>query len=155
MFPEERQKKIIGILDEQKSVRVAELSKMLETSEVTIRRDLEELDKQNADQCPSTVKADIFERRCTSCHKRLVVFVKTCKADTDDTGKKKEPESSDTVYIKRKRNCNGKKKIFGHMCSFSYIIVNLICFIKKFIIAFSLAEQLIFCFNDFITDLIT
>ena len=33
MFPEERQKKIIGILDEQKSVRVAELSKMLETSE--------------------------------------------------------------------------------------------------------------------------
>ena len=45
MFPEERQKKIIGILDEQKSVRVAELSKMLETSEVTIRRDLEELDK--------------------------------------------------------------------------------------------------------------
>lgn len=47
MFPEERQKKIIGILDEQKSVRVAELSKMLETSEVTIRRDLEELDKQN------------------------------------------------------------------------------------------------------------
>ena len=39
MFPEERQKKIIGILDEQKSVRVAELSKMLETSEVTIRRD--------------------------------------------------------------------------------------------------------------------
>lgn len=46
MFPEERQKKIYDIVCEQRSVKVSELSQLLDTSEVTIRRDLEELDGQ-------------------------------------------------------------------------------------------------------------
>lgn len=46
MLPEERKKQIYEIVCKQESVRVSELSKMLETSEATIRRDLEELDER-------------------------------------------------------------------------------------------------------------
>ena len=46
MLPEERKKLIYEIVCKQESVRVSELSKMLETSEATIRRDLEELDER-------------------------------------------------------------------------------------------------------------
>ena len=47
MFPEERYKKISELLEEQDSVRVTELSRLLQTSEVTVRRDLEEMERQN------------------------------------------------------------------------------------------------------------
>lgn len=47
MFQEERQKKICEIVSKRKSVKVRELSALLDTSEATIRRDLEELDGQN------------------------------------------------------------------------------------------------------------
>lgn len=47
MFAEERQDKIYEILCRQHSVKVAELSQLLDTSEVTIRRDLDELQRQN------------------------------------------------------------------------------------------------------------
>lgn len=47
MFPEERQQKIYDLVCERKSVKVTELSSLLRTSEVTIRRDLEELHNQS------------------------------------------------------------------------------------------------------------
>lgn len=47
MFAEERQLKIYDIICERRSVKVGELSQMLDISEVTIRRDLEELHRQN------------------------------------------------------------------------------------------------------------
>lgn len=47
MFAEERQQKIYEIICKKRSIRVSELSKMLDISTVTIRRDLEELQKQN------------------------------------------------------------------------------------------------------------
>ncbi len=46
MFAEERQRKIYDLICEQKSVRVQQLSELLDISEVTIRRDLDELHKQ-------------------------------------------------------------------------------------------------------------
>lgn len=47
MFPEERQQKIYDLVCERKSVKVSELSGLMNTSEVTIRRDLEELHNQS------------------------------------------------------------------------------------------------------------
>ena len=47
MFAEERQEVIFQIVNRRGSVRVAELSEELDISEVTIRRDLEELQRQN------------------------------------------------------------------------------------------------------------
>jgi Bacterial regulatory proteins, deoR family./DeoR-like helix-turn-helix domain. len=47
MFAEERQQKIYDIICKKRSVKVSELSKMLNISAVTIRRDLDELQKQN------------------------------------------------------------------------------------------------------------
>lgn len=47
MFQAERQQKIYDIVTARKSVRVGELSEMLDISAATIRRDLEELDAQN------------------------------------------------------------------------------------------------------------
>lgn len=46
MFAEERQEKICEMVNQRNSVKVSELSEVLETSEVTIRRDLEELQRQ-------------------------------------------------------------------------------------------------------------
>ena len=46
MFAEERQERIFQIINQRSSVRVSELSDELETSEVTIRRDLDELQRQ-------------------------------------------------------------------------------------------------------------
>lgn len=47
MFAEERQQKIYDIICSRRTVKVSELSKMLDISTVTIRRDLDELQKQN------------------------------------------------------------------------------------------------------------
>lgn len=46
MFAEERQERIVNIVNQRRTVKVSELSNELETSEATIRRDLEELQKQ-------------------------------------------------------------------------------------------------------------
>ena len=46
MFAEERQDKIYEIICQEHSIKVAELSQRLDISEVTIRRDLEELQRQ-------------------------------------------------------------------------------------------------------------
>ena len=46
MFAEERQERIFQIVNQRSSVRVSELSDELEISEVTIRRDLDELQRQ-------------------------------------------------------------------------------------------------------------
>ncbi|MGI6070699.1 MAG: DeoR/GlpR family DNA-binding transcription regulator [Blautia sp.] len=43
MFQAERQKRICDIINEKKSVKVSELSQLLGTSEVTVRKDLDEL----------------------------------------------------------------------------------------------------------------
>lgn len=47
MFPEERKQKIYELVCDKKSIKVSELSRILNISEVTIRRDLDELDSQN------------------------------------------------------------------------------------------------------------
>ncbi len=43
MFSEERKEKILEIVNRKRSVKVSELSEVLKTSEVTVRRDLDEL----------------------------------------------------------------------------------------------------------------
>lgn len=43
MFSEERKEKILELVNRKKTVKVSELSEVLKTSEVTIRRDLDEL----------------------------------------------------------------------------------------------------------------
>lgn len=47
MFAEERQERICQIVNQRSSVKVSELSNELDISEVTIRRDLDELQRQN------------------------------------------------------------------------------------------------------------
>lgn len=46
MFPEERKQKICDLVNEKRSIKVTELSQLMGISEVTIRRDLEELSQQ-------------------------------------------------------------------------------------------------------------
>ncbi len=46
MFPEERKQKICDLVNEKRSIKVTELSQLMGISEVTIRRDLEELSRQ-------------------------------------------------------------------------------------------------------------
>jgi len=46
MFPEERKQRICDLVNERQSVKVTELSQLMGISEVTIRRDLEELSGQ-------------------------------------------------------------------------------------------------------------
>jgi len=48
MIAHERKQFILDLLMKNKSVSVAQLSEMLDTSEVTIRRDLKDLEKENA-----------------------------------------------------------------------------------------------------------
>jgi DeoR/GlpR family transcriptional regulator of sugar metabolism len=47
VFAEERKKKILQLIENEKSVKVADLSKVFNVSEATIRRDLQELEKEN------------------------------------------------------------------------------------------------------------
>lgn len=47
MLIDERQQKIVSLVNEQKSIRVTELSKFFSVTEETIRRDLEKLEKNN------------------------------------------------------------------------------------------------------------
>ena len=47
MLVPERHKKIINIVNENKTARVSELSKLLKVTEETIRRDLEKLEAEN------------------------------------------------------------------------------------------------------------
>lgn len=47
MFPEERKQKIYDLVCAKKSIKVSELSQLLDISEVTIRKDLDELHRQN------------------------------------------------------------------------------------------------------------
>ena len=58
-----------------------------------------------------------------------MIFVKSGETDTEDAGKKEQPDAADAINIKRKRNCYCEKKIFGHVCSFSYVKMNIVCFI--------------------------
>lgn len=46
MFPEERKQMIYDLVNERRSIKVTELSQLMDISEVTIRRDLEELSRQ-------------------------------------------------------------------------------------------------------------
>ena len=46
MLKEERQQKILEILDEEQKIIASDLSQRLQVSEDTIRRDLKELDQQ-------------------------------------------------------------------------------------------------------------
>ncbi len=46
MFVEERQNKILDIINKEKSVKVSELSELLGISEVTVRKDLDELHRE-------------------------------------------------------------------------------------------------------------
>ena len=46
MFPEERKQKICDFVNERRAVKVSELSQLMGISDVTIRRDLEELSRQ-------------------------------------------------------------------------------------------------------------
>lgn len=46
MFQEERQQRIVDIVNQRRTIRVAELSHELDISEVTVRRDLDELQRK-------------------------------------------------------------------------------------------------------------
>ena len=86
----------------------------------------------------AAVDADVTNRGTAPCNKGLMVFIQPCESDTDNSGEQKQPESSHTIDIKRKRNCNSQKEIFCHMSGFSYIKMDLIGFIVQFVVTFFL-----------------
>ena len=69
--------------------------------------------------------------------------------------KKHQPDSPDSVNIKREGNGDGQQTVFGHMGSLPYIKLDMGCLLGKLIRAFSCGEYFIFCFYDLIADFIT
>lgn len=112
------------------------------------------LHQKDADEGSDAVDADVFDGRTAVGNEGLVVFIQTGKAYADKAGKEHEPESPDLVYIKRKGDGNGKKKIFRHVCGLSYIILDAVGFRAKFIVILSKIQYLVLCFHDLIADFI-
>lgn len=52
-------------------------------------RPAEKLNQNDSDQCSGTVNADISDRRTSSGNKRLMVFIQSCEACTENTGEEK------------------------------------------------------------------
>ena len=98
------------------------------------------------------VNSDITFGRTSSIHEGLMKFVCAGETDTDKSGKQNQPDSTDTIDIKRKRNTKRKNKVFGHVGSFSNRKLQFIgvildsCLIKIFV------ERLIGNNNDFTAD---
>lgn len=112
----------------------------------------EKLDQKDSDQSPQAVKAHVTDTGRPSGHKGLMVFIQTGKAHTDDPGQKKQPQSPDTIYIKWKRNSNGKQAVFRHMGCLADIVMDLVCLVCKLFVAFSCIEKFVFCFYDLVAD---
>lgn len=83
-------------------------------------------DKENPWQNTDAVYHHITDRGSPSRHKRLVIFIQSCEGNAECSRQKYKPETSDSVYIQRKRHCDGKYKIFCHMSCLTYIIVDLL-----------------------------
>ena len=83
-----------------------------------------------------------------------MIFIQSGKADTDHTCQQHEPEASYAVYVQRKGDSNCQQEIFRHMSCFSDIIVNALCFVSKFVIAFSKIQHFIPGLRNLIADLI-
>ena len=118
-------------------------------------RPAEKLYQKDTDKGTDTIDTNITPRAASCTDKGLMIFIESGKANTDDSGEKHKPEASDAIYIKRKRNSNCKKKIFGHMSCFSYIVFNRKSFIIKFIVAFVCTKYFILRLNNLQTDFIT
>ena len=57
----------------------------------------EGLHKQDSDGGTAAVNAHISHRRTASIHKRLVIFIKTCKAYADRTSQQNQPDAPHPV----------------------------------------------------------
>lgn len=95
-------------------------------------------------QSAQAVKAYVPDPGRTAGHKGLMIFIQPGKSHADDPGKKKQPQSSDAIYIKWKRNSNGKQAVFCHVCGLADIVMNLLCLVCKLFIAFSGIEEVRF-----------
>ena len=80
-----------------------------------------ELNQKDPDQSAQAVKAYVPDPGRTAGHKGLMIFIQPGKSHADDPGKKKQPQSSDAIYIKWKRNSNGKQAVFCHAVSYTHL----------------------------------
>lgn len=110
------------------------------------------LNQKDSDQSSQAVKAYVPDPGRSAGHKGLMIFVQTGKSHTDDPGKKKQPQSPDTIYIKWKRNSNGKQAVFCHVSSLADIVMNLVCLVCKLFIAFFCIEKFVFGFHNLVAD---
>lgn len=111
-----------------------------------------ELNQKDPDQSAQAVKAYVPDPGRTAGHKGLMIFIQPGKSHADDPGKKKQPQSSDAIYIKWKRNSNGKQTVFCHVCGLADVVMNLLCLVCKLFIAFSGIEKFVFGFYDLVAD---
>jgi len=119
MFAEERQQKIYDMICERRSIKVSELSSLMKISEVTIRRDLEELHNQNlilrthgGAIAKYSVANEISAMELISSHKcvnekRMISELAYTHVKDNDTIL---TDSSSTVYELIKLIATGKKK---------------------------------------------
>ena len=119
---------------------------------VAWRVDQQKLNQKDPDQSAQAVKAYVLDPGRTAGHKGLMIFIQPGKSHTDDPGKKEQPQSSDAIYIKWKRNSNGKQAVFCHVCDLADVVMNLLCLVCKLFIAFSGIEKFVFCFYDLVAD---
>ena len=97
----------------------------------------EQLDQQNSNQCSQAVKANVPDAGRSAGHKGLMIFIKTGETYAENPRQNKEPETSYSVNIKRKRDCYGKQAVSCHMGGIPDIIVDGFRFICQFVITFS------------------
>lgn len=74
MLAEERKDKIINIIEKNRIAKVAELSKLLNTTEATVRRDLEELQKQKKIQRVHGGAISVNNTNREFCYSELSTF---------------------------------------------------------------------------------
>lgn len=115
----------------------------------------DELYKENSGEYTSTVNAYVSFGRFPSGYERLMKLVRAGKAYTDESGKEKKENSTKTVYIKRKRDTNGKNEIFCHMCGLSYRRMDPVRVVGNSFCTQIFIQNLICSYYDFVADIIT
>ena len=78
----------------------------------------------HSNECAAAIDKNIFFRRPATCHKRLVIFVESGKADADQHRQHDEWKSTKPIDIEWKCNSNCQQKVFRHVSDFSHFVVN-------------------------------
>ena len=75
-------------------------------------------------ECAAAIDENIFFRRPATCHKRLMIFIQSGKADADQHRQHNEWKSTQPIDIERKCHSNCQQKVFRHVSNLSHFVVN-------------------------------